>query len=99
MEATQANVAAARGARARRGRCGGRGNQKKAQPKRKPITKDNILVEPALLTPQNQYLDSYIYASTSQQPYYQTPQHESPSLHLRYRSVPVRSIEWPQTPI
>ncbi|RKF59485.1 hypothetical protein GcC1_174035, partial [Golovinomyces cichoracearum] len=41
--ATQVNVAAARGARARRGRCGGRGNQKKAQPKRKPTTKDNIL--------------------------------------------------------
>ncbi|RKF55396.1 hypothetical protein GcC1_204037 [Golovinomyces cichoracearum] len=75
MEATQANVAATRRTRARRGRCGGRGNQKKAQkkaqPKRKPITKDNIL----------------------------TPQHESSSLHLRDQSVPVRSIEWYQTPI
>ncbi|RKF55388.1 hypothetical protein GcC1_204034, partial [Golovinomyces cichoracearum] len=90
MEATQAKLAAARGARARRERCGGRGNQKKAQPKRKPITKDNIL---------NQYSDSFIYTSASQQRYYQTPQHESSSLHLRDQSVPVRSIEWPQTPI
>ncbi|RKF84135.1 hypothetical protein GcM3_001039, partial [Golovinomyces cichoracearum] len=54
---------------------------------------------PALLTPQNQYPDSSIYTSASQQPYYQTPQHESSSLHLRDQSVPVRSIEWPQTPI
>ncbi|RKF55389.1 hypothetical protein GcC1_204040, partial [Golovinomyces cichoracearum] len=90
MEATQANVAAARGARARRGRCGGRGYQKKAQPKRNPITKDNIL---------NKYPDSSIYISASLQPYYQTPQHEYSSLHLRDQSVPVRSIEWPQTPI
>ncbi|RKF55378.1 hypothetical protein GcC1_204038, partial [Golovinomyces cichoracearum] len=65
-------MAAARGTRARRGRCGGRGNQKKAQPKRKPITKDNTL-----------YPDPSIYTSASQQPYYQTPQHESSSLHLR----------------
>ncbi|RKF74460.1 hypothetical protein GcM1_239065, partial [Golovinomyces cichoracearum] len=89
MEATQVNVAAARGARERRGRCGDRGNQKKAQLKRKPITKDNILVEPALLTPQNQYPDSSIYTRALQQPYYPTPQHESSSLHLRDQSVPV----------
>ncbi|RKF55392.1 hypothetical protein GcC1_204041, partial [Golovinomyces cichoracearum] len=82
-----------------RGRCSGRGNQKKAPPKRKLITKDSILIVTAPLTPQNQYPDSNIYASASQQPYYQKPQHESPSLYLRDRSVPVRSIEWPQTPI
>ncbi|RKF72750.1 hypothetical protein GcM1_247207 [Golovinomyces cichoracearum] len=99
MEATQANVAAARGVRARRGRCGGRGNQKKAELKRKPITKDNMLVEPALVTPQNQYPDSSIYSSASQQPYYQTLQHESSSLHLRDQSVPFKVLNPPVDPV